>query len=319
MTDKEIIQLEKVDIRELWGNEERDFTPWLHRNIGSLGDALNMTLKAEGMEVPTIGGLRLDLLAKDGDGRTVVIENQFGKTDHDHLGKLLAYSANHNADVLIWVTEDVVIEHQAAVAWLNRKTDTDTEFYLVKVEVLQADGSRPGYRLTPVVAPNKSQKAAHEQATANAVTYGRYFDQFIKELREQKFPFKLRPHRGPTRHRHFYCGVGEWVYAHDIVDDHARVYFFLSYAKSPEAKKVRAELIARTEAIEKKWGCKLEWDEWDNYSIGVYRPGSFSDSEESLAKTRKWAVEWMFKLAEAIPPAMLQEIAAKLDAEESAE
>ena len=321
MSDKKFGELKKQNMREAWKTEAQDFTPWLQDNIGALGHALNMTLHSIGRE-EAIGAFWLDLLAEDDNGRTVAIENQFNSTDHSHLGQLLTYAAGCDADVLIWVTEEVRDEHRAAVEWLNQKTNTETEFYLVKVEVLQIDNSPFAYQFVPVVAANKWQKEAHQQAVAKTpedAASGRYFQQFVKELEEKNFPFQLRSHRTFTPHRHFFCKARQWVYGHEIRDGYAKVYLYLSYARGSEAQKVMPELVARKKAIEGKWGRKLEWDEWDNYSIGVYRTCSLSEKEESLARIRAWAVKQMFKLAEAIPPAMLQEIAAKLPAEESAE
>ena len=31
---------EEVDVRELWPNEAQDFTPWLAKNLGLLGEEL---------------------------------------------------------------------------------------------------------------------------------------------------------------------------------------------------------------------------------------------------------------------------------------
>ena len=323
MSDKKFGDLKKLNMREAWSHEAHEFTPWLHDNIGALGEALGMTLHAKNTEV-AIGDFSLDLLAEDDNERKVAIENQFHRTDHSHLGQLLTYAAGCDADVLVWVTEEVRDEHRAAVEWLNRKTDTETEFYLVKVEVLQIDDSPLACQFVPVVAPNKWQKEVHQQATKTPKTpediaCGKYFHHFSNELEEKGFKFEPAWHYDSTRFRYFYSGVRRWAYAHDIRDGYACVYFYLHYARSSEAQKVFAELIARKKVIEEKWGCKLEWDEWDNYSIGVCRDATFADSEASLTETRKWAVEQMLKLAEAIPPAMLQEIADKLDAEESEE
>ena len=323
MSDKKFGELKKITMSDTWGSEPQGFTPWLYNNIHALGDALDMPLHAKETE-HRIGKFYLDLLAEDGDGRKVAIENQFGKTDHSHLGQLLTYAVGCKADVLIWVTEEVNEEHRLAMEWLNHQNNTNTEFYLVRVDVLQIDNSRSAYQFIPVVAPDESQKKAHQQATKTPKTpediaCGKYFYQFASELKEKSFNFDPAWHYDSTRFRYFNSGVRRWAYAHDIRDGYASVYFYLHYARRLEAQKVLAELIARKKAIEEKWGCKLEWDEWDNYSIGVYRKAALSDSEESLAETRKWAVEQMFKLAEAIPPETLRDIAAKLPAEESEE
>ena len=116
-------ELKPVDIRELWPNEAHHFTPWLADNIERLGEAVGMDLEILAREAE-VGDFSLDLLAKDlGSGRNVVIENQFGATDHDHLGKLLTYAAGVDAVAVIWLTETVREEHREAIEWLNRRTE----------------------------------------------------------------------------------------------------------------------------------------------------------------------------------------------------
>jgi alkylated DNA nucleotide flippase Atl1 len=53
-----------------------------------------------------------------------VIENQYDKTDHDHLGKLVTYAARADTEaervLAVWVVEHPVPAHLAAVEFLNR-------------------------------------------------------------------------------------------------------------------------------------------------------------------------------------------------------
>ncbi|AUX26140.1 uncharacterized protein SOCEGT47_067010 [Sorangium cellulosum] len=94
-------EIKSVPIRDLWPNEARDFTPWLAANIGRLGAALGIGLEIIATEAE-VGDFSLDLLAKDlGSGRSAVIENQFGTTDHDHLGKLVTYAGGVDAGAVI--------------------------------------------------------------------------------------------------------------------------------------------------------------------------------------------------------------------------
>ena len=99
-------QIKKVSIRDVWKHEEKEFTPWLamEANISKLADELGLELQVEGVEVP-VGPFSADVLAKDASGDLVIIENQFGKTDHDHLGKVLTYAATLGATAVIWIAE----------------------------------------------------------------------------------------------------------------------------------------------------------------------------------------------------------------------
>ena len=328
MTDKklEFGELKKITMSDTWKSEPQGFTPWLYDNIGALGETLGMTLRAKEMEF-RIGRYYLDLLAEDGDGRKVAIENQFGDTDHSHLGQLLTYAVGCEADVLIWVTEGVNDEHRMAMEWLNRQNNTNVEFYLVQVDVLQIDDSRPAYQFVPVVTANKWQKEANQQASKKSpedIACGEYFSQFIEELGKKEPSLTLaRQHRDQTRYRFFSCGVRNhrWVYAHRFYDDNtAAVYLHFDGALVADVEMVCEELLARKESIKGIWdGWDKNWEDWDSYSIGVFRNISFSDTEESLAKHRAWAIDQMCRMVKAIPPAMLQEIADKLDSEKSAE
>jgi hypothetical protein len=83
-------ELVTVPLREGWPHESQHFTPWLVENLDRLGRALGLGLEFRAKEHP-VGRYFLDILAVDSVGRTVAIENQFGPTNHDHLGKLLTY------------------------------------------------------------------------------------------------------------------------------------------------------------------------------------------------------------------------------------
>ncbi len=73
-----------------------------HAFRAATDDALGMDLEVDEREAP-VGMFSLDLLARDGSGRPVIIENQLGTTDHTHLGQILTYAAGHNASVIVWI------------------------------------------------------------------------------------------------------------------------------------------------------------------------------------------------------------------------
>jgi len=128
-------QLKQINIRQIWAHEERDFTPWLARNLHFLSDALGMEMEIESEEV-SVGPYRADILAKDVQANTwVLIENQLERTNHCHLGQIVTYAAGLKAATVIWIAENFTDEHIAALDWLNSISDDSVRFFALQIEL----------------------------------------------------------------------------------------------------------------------------------------------------------------------------------------
>ena len=181
-------ELKRLSPRDVWPSEARDFTPWLAEHMDRLGEVLGMDLEVSAMEAP-VGEFSVDMRAKDlATGLEVVIENQYGATDHDHLGKLLTYASGVDASALVWIAESVRDEHRQALEWLNERTDTGTMLFAIVLEVLQIDQSAPACNLRPVVFPNKWQKTTREKdrslTSPRGEAYRQFFQTLVDELRD---------------------------------------------------------------------------------------------------------------------------------------
>ena len=149
-------RLEPVDVRTVWPNEARDFTPWLagEENISLLGDTLGMDLEVEAEE-KEVGIYRADILCRDtASGHWVLVENQLAKTDHGHLGQLLTYAAGLDAVTIVWIASEFNDEHRAALDWLNDITEESVSFFGLEVEVWRIGESTPAPKFNVVVKPN---------------------------------------------------------------------------------------------------------------------------------------------------------------------
>ena len=74
---KSLGRLERVQLRDIWETEDRDFTPWLAReeHLQILGDTIGLELELEAQE-KDVGPFRADILCKNTlDDTWVLIEN----------------------------------------------------------------------------------------------------------------------------------------------------------------------------------------------------------------------------------------------------
>ncbi len=147
-------KLETLSLRELWRNEERDFTPWLVQNIDQLSELLGVQIIVEQAE-KRVGRYERDILGRTENGSIVIVENQLEGTDHTHLGQLLTYAAGLDAAIVVWVAPEVCDEHRRAIEWLNNKIVDEVSFFLVRPEVFSISGSPPAVRFNLEAAPSK--------------------------------------------------------------------------------------------------------------------------------------------------------------------
>jgi hypothetical protein len=92
-------KLENVPIREVWKYEESVFTPWLMEHIEEINKLINVEIEDLERE-SNVGTYTADLTGKiAGTDNYVVIENQFGMSNHDHLGKLLTNISGKSAKI----------------------------------------------------------------------------------------------------------------------------------------------------------------------------------------------------------------------------
>ena len=173
-----------VPVRELWRNEAADFTPWLLDNAALLGEVLGTELFPEGRE-RRVGRYSADLMFRDSSDRLVVVENMFGATDHDHLGKLITYSAGLDAGIAVLIAEEFRDEHRSALDWLNRVSRNDFSFFGVVLEAWCIGDSNPAPRLRVDTKPDDWLRNVRSSGDSlRAQTYRRFWGEFLPRLHD---------------------------------------------------------------------------------------------------------------------------------------
>ncbi|MBI2405479.1 DUF4268 domain-containing protein [Candidatus Microgenomates bacterium] len=165
-------KLEKVPLRKAWNHEAIDFTKWLaqEENLAVLSDEIGIDITLTQTEA-SVGKFNVDILAEEENtGRKIVIENQLEPTNHDHLGKLVTYASGYDAEIIIWIVENVRDEHKKALDWLNEHTDEDINFFLIKMELWQIADSPFAPKFQVVSQPNDWAKTIKKSASSSTLT-----------------------------------------------------------------------------------------------------------------------------------------------------
>lgn len=164
-----VARFERASLREIWGDEARDFTPWLasDEGLGLVGDEIGRKLELIKREA-AVGPFSADVLAKvvGEEDHKVVIENQLGKTDHDHLGKIITYAAGLGAKTLVWVSDRFCEEHREALNWLNQNSGEGVAYWGLEIRAYRIDNSRPAPQFSPVSSPIGTTKALRSDVSS---------------------------------------------------------------------------------------------------------------------------------------------------------
>ena len=282
--------LTKVPIRDIW-KKEPDFSAWLAEdaNLALLGKKVGVDILTEETEAG-VGDFSADILAKeDGGERLVIIENQYGDTNHDHLGKLITYAAGRGAKVLIWVVEDARDEHRAAVQWLNDNTAADIGVFLVQIEIFVIGDSQPAPNFTVLVSPNDWVKSTRQNASASerskkqAAWWTAFMDYALANPEFKKY-FNRRKGQG----QHWLdlpIGSSQYHIALTVTQNRLGAEIYISDNKS-----IFTAFYEHKAEIEKELGFEMDWQplpEKKACRILVTCPGDFTD----LAGDNKY-FEW---------------------------
>ena len=106
---------------------EEDFSNDLADNL----DALRVGRFEDAETESNVGTRRADIVGVGEDG-ILVVENQFGKADWDHWGRLEAYARLKKADVAVLVAEE--FEELMIVTCNLRNEDSTISWYLIQAE-----------------------------------------------------------------------------------------------------------------------------------------------------------------------------------------
>ena len=324
MEESELGRSETVNLRTIWPNEALDFTPWLAKNLGLLGDALGMKLKLVQTEAP-VGPYSLDILAREADkGVTIAIENQYGPADMTHLGQLLIYAAGCDARIAIWVAPEFGYEHAQALTRLNEWTHDGIEFYGVQVRVIKIGDSLPAPEFRPVVYPggwNKDITLPSGGMSQIARQFHDFFQPIIGELIRTDFADKAVyhfDHTGRFFPSRLHNGIG---YAASLWGERGKNdtwgTFHIQAEDNERTKRIFDALQEQREQIETCIDGDWHWRRHDSFtfsSISLRRDGSIDDPPEKLAATRKWMLEYLPRLKEVMEPRM-EAIMAELERE----
>lgn len=267
-----VIQLgsfERCALTEAWPTEDGNFTPWLAQdtNIRLLGDVLGIELEVEAVE-HWVGAFRADILARARleDEARVIVENQFGRTDHRHLGQLLTYLAGiEGARTVVWIAETIQSDHRAAVDWLNEHTADEFSFFAIEIELWRIGSSTPAPRFNVVASPNDWARSARSAArqlreapqSGRGAAYQAYWSAFSQYLANAKTRFRLQT---PPKDYWYNFSIGRAGFSVAALaamrDKWNGVELNISHA---QAKSAFDQLYANREAIEAQCEVRFEW------------------------------------------------------------
>lgn len=312
--------LERVELKEVWELEGDHFTSWLGDHISLLGQALGLELESmagETLEDDCQGHIPAWDVEND---RPVVIQSHLEPSEHSHFGEILTCAAVHDADVVIWVAKEFRSEHKEALEMLNRRTDEDTEFYGVAVELWRIDGSRPAPYFHVVTSPREWEE---ELVEISASSDEETDDQPGAWEEEERYHWFWEPLKQKLEEAGLSLGTGNGQVYHCLVDlgvsdvwcdmrftDANEVAVDLKLHENGNWDDSHLDLLMESQLeIEAEMGMDLAWDGTDDHgdwSVSVSAGGSIDEPPHRLDEIRDWMFDNVVRFNEVFPRHLLK-------------
>ena len=307
---KKLSKMERVSLREAWKHEAGDFTPWLaeEENLNSLVDALGLgELELVATEHP-VGDFKLDILCNDGDG-PVIIENQLEKTNHSHLGQIIAYAAGIGAKKVIWIAESFRPEHSSALQFLNDNTTEELAFFAVEVELWRIGDSPLAPKFEVVVKPNDWVKSGRElaKAASSASSTKQLQLKFWLALAEKlkSSSTGIRPQKARPQHW-LNISIGRAGAKLSITANTREKRLGVElYFSGVEAKQNFTNLLPHKIALETNLGFELDWQELPDAQacrVATWYPNASLEDESRWPEYLDWLAKRIVSMDRILRP-----------------
>ncbi len=297
-TQVQLGTLRQYDIRDVWKDEARDFTPWLLNNVEELSAAIGLDLELHQAEHP-VGRFSLDLIGViAGTQDRVIIENQLDSSDHKHFGQLLTYAGGTDAKYVIWIAREFRDEYLSAIKWLNDGTTDDINFFAIEVSAVKIGDSLPAPLFKVVSQPNEWSKEAKASASA-LVSGGRgqkqleFWDALLEALNAKNSTWTKAKKGRAQSWLSIASGVSNISYTFSVTKKQKKVEVVF-WSEDRDLNEYRFETLKkRKDEIEAAFGNPLEWHFPDDNKQPIIRftaPADFDD-EAKWPSVISWLIE----------------------------
>lgn len=296
----ELGHYKKLSLHSLWKHEAKDFTPWLYDNLDMLSEVVGFPMLKPTKELHT-DNFYVDIVAVTGDkdDKIIVIENQYGNSNHDHLGKLITYAAAKEAKYAIWIVETARAEHKQAIDLLNSaELKSKCRFFLIEASVFQIDDSKPVIHFQKVAEPD----SLDDEAPSSVIHA--WWQAFVAKAKERKL--NSFAHLTPSKLHWMTCGAGRRGVYYEVTITKRSVSVGIGLCRNGDTEwgnNCFEKLYPHRIEIEDVFGDDLDWDKMpENYLSRIsktYGGGYESEKWEPLMDN---AIDGLFKLEKAFAP-----------------
>jgi hypothetical protein len=296
-------RIEFLNIREVWADEARNFTPWLLENADYLSDVLGIEIELEQRELP-VGSFSVDLFGRDLTNEApLIVENQIEATDHRHLGQLLTYAAGTDATTVVWVASKFRDEHQQALEYLNHMTGDNARFFGIEIQAVVIGDSEPAPFFNLVVQPSdwRAQLTTQRSNSNRSEIEQRYlafWTEFLSTLQSQ--------HPGSAQNRRPRASkrIGLTTFRKRTLilvgfgkSGQVFVDLFIDQSDASLNRKIFDALELRKSEIESSIGTSLQWLALDQNRVCKVRKEGIGNinEDDQWPQIIDWLIKWFLE------------------------